>query len=128
WKVPPSLDAMLESLSTLRRPSGSLYRLYTDATAVPDDTPTGYRYGPNRIDIGGTSIDVGFSIDLTIEPSVQELAQKTVACYTGREDVCRALGPSRAEAAGLAPGHRMLQRARVRMAAVAVIVGASRRI
>ena len=51
WKVPPSLDVMLRSLSTLRRPAGSLYRLYTDPTAVQDDTPTGYRYGPNRIDV-----------------------------------------------------------------------------
>ena len=128
WKVPPSLEVMLQSLSTLRRPSGSLYRLYTDASAVLDDTPTGYRYGPNRIDVGGTPVDVGFSVDLTIEPSVQELAQKTVACYTGRQDVCRALGISRAEDAGGALGHRMLERAVVRMAAVAVIDVASGRI
>src|SRR5436190_424839 len=128
WKVPPSLDAMLQSLSTLRRPSGALYRLYTDATAVLDDTPTGYRYGPNRIDVGGTPVDVGFSIDLTIEPSVQELAQKTVACYTGRQDVCRALGISRAEDAGGGLGHRMLARAGVSMAAVAVIDVATGRI
>jgi len=128
WKVPPSLEVMLHSLSTLRRPSGSLYRLYTDAPAVLEDTPTGYRYGPNRIDVGGAPIDVGFSIDLTIEPSVQELAQKTVACYTGRQDVCRALGISRAEDAGRALGHRMLERAVVRMAAVAVIDVASGRI
>src|SRR5437667_3908502 len=128
WKVPPSLEVMLQSLSTLRRPSGSLYRLYTDASAVLDDTPTGYRYGPNRIDVGGTPVDVGFSIDLTIEPSVQELAQKTVACYTGRQDVCRALGISRAEDAGGVLGHRMLERAVVRMAAVAVIDVASGRI
>jgi hypothetical protein len=128
WKVPPSLDVMLRSLSTLRRPSGSLYRLYTDATGVLDDTPTGYRYGPNRINVGGAPIDVGFSIDLTIEPLVQELAQKTVACYTGRQDVCRALGISRAEDAGRALGNRMLERAVVRMAAVAVIDVASGRI
>jgi hypothetical protein len=128
WKVPPSLDVMLQSLSTLRRPSGSLYRMYTDATAVQEDTATGYRYGPNRIDVGGSPIDVGFSIDLTIDPSVQELAQKTVACYTGRQDVCRALGMSRNEDAGRALGHRMLERAMVRMAAVAVIDVASGRI
>ena len=128
WKVPPSLDVMLQSLATLRRPSGALYRLYTDATAVMEDTPTGYRYGPNRIGVGGTPIDVGFSIDLTIEPSVQELAQKTAACYTGRQDVCRALGISRAEDAGRALGHRMLESAVVRMAAVAVIDVASGRI
>ncbi len=127
WKVPPSLDMMLASLTTLRRPSGSLYRLYTDATAV-EDTPTGYRYGPNRIDVGGTPIDVGFSVDITIEPAVQALAQKTVACYTGRQDVCRALGVSRAEDKGHAIGQRMLERAVVRMAAIAVIDVASGRI
>ncbi len=48
--------------------------------------------GPNRIDIGGAPVDVGFSIDLTIDPSLQALAQQTAACYTGRDDVCRALG------------------------------------
>ena len=94
--MPPSLDAMLQPLETLRRPSGALYRLYTDAPAEPDDAPAGYRYGPNRIDVGGTPVDVGFSVDLTIDPAVQALAQKTAACYTGRQDVCRALGMSRA--------------------------------
>ena len=38
------------------------------------------------------AVDVGFSIDLTIDPALQALAQKTAACYTGRHDVCRALG------------------------------------
>ena len=128
WKVPPSLDVMLQSLSTLRRPSGSLYRLYTDASATTDDTPTGYRYGPNRVDVHGAPIDVGFSIDLTIEPSVQELAQKTAACYTGRQDVCRALGMSRNEDNGRALGYRLLERAMVRMAAIAVIDVATGRI
>ncbi len=128
WKVPPSLDVMLAPLATLRRPSGSLYRMYTDAEEFGDDAPAGYRYGPNRIAVGGTPIDVGFSVDITIEPSVQALAQKTVACYTGRQDVCRALGISRAEDAGLAVGHRMLERAVVRMAAVAVIDVATGRI
>jgi len=128
WKVPPSLDVMLRSLSTLTRPSGSLYRLYTDAADEPDGTPTGYRYGPNRIELHGSPIDVGFSVDLTIEPAVQELAQKTAACYTGRHDVCRALGMSRNEDAGRALGSRLLEGAMVRMAAVAVIDVASGRI
>ena len=121
WKVPPSLDVMLQSLATLRRPSGALYRLYTDAGATPDDTPTGYRYGPNRIDWHGTPIDVGFSVDITIDPSLQELAQKTAACYTGRQDVCRALGMTRNEDSGHPLGNKLLERAMVRMAAVAVI-------
>jgi hypothetical protein len=128
WKVPPSLDVMLQSLATLRRPSGSLYRLYTDTTELPDETPTGYRYGANRVEMRGAPIDVGFSIDLTIDPAVQELAQKTAACYTGRQDVCRALGISRKEDAGRALGYRMLEQAMVRMAAVAVIDVASGRI
>jgi hypothetical protein len=127
WKVPPSLDALLQPLSTLRRPSGTLYRLYTEA-ALEGDAPTAYRYGPNRIDVGGTPVDVGFSVDLTIEPSLQALAQRTAACYTGRQDVCSALGMARAEDAGHALGHRMLERAVVRMAAVAVVDVASGRI
>ena len=128
WKVPPSLGAMLQSLSTLRRPSGSLYRLYTDASETPDGTPTGYRFGPNRVEVHGAPVDVGFSVDLTIEPAVQELAQKTAACYTGRHDVCRALGMSRNEDAGQPLGHRLLEQAMVRMAAVAVIDVATGRI
>ena len=128
WKVPPSLDVMLQSLATLRRPSGSLYRLYTDAAAAQDDTPTGYRYGPNRIEWRGSPIDVGFSVDITIDPSLQELAQKTAACYTGRQDVCRALGMTRNEDNGQPLGNRLLERAMVRMAAVAVIDVASGRI
>src|SRR4030095_6499732 len=121
WKVPPSLDALLQSLSTLRQPSGSLYRLYTETAADAGAPPTGYRYGPNRIEINGNPVDVGFSVDITIDPSVQALAQKTVACYTGRQDICRALGISRREDAGRAVGANMLEKALVRMAAIAVI-------
>jgi len=128
WKVPPSLDVMLQSLSTLRLPSGSLYRLYTDAAEGQGVTPTAYRYGPNRVDVAGSPTDVGFSVDLTIDPALQELAQKTAACYTGRQDVCRALGISRNEDAGHPLGYKMLEQALVRMAAVAVIDVASGRI
>ena len=128
WNVPPSLAVMLQPLATLQRTTGSLYRLYTEAPPARDVTPTAYRYGPNRIDIGGTPIDVGFSVDLTIEPAVQALAQKTAACYTGRQDVCKALGITRGEDAGHPVGHRMLERAVVRMAAIAVVDVASGRI
>ena len=75
WSVPPSLSVMLRPLATLQRPTGSLYRLYTDAQAASGATPTAYRYGANRIEVGGNPIDVGFSIDLTIDPQVQALAQ-----------------------------------------------------
>jgi hypothetical protein len=121
WSVPPSLAVMLQPLSTLQRPTGSLYRLYTDGAPSTDATPTSYRFGPNRIAIGGTPIDVGFSVDLTIEPEVQALAQKTAACYTGRQDVCRTLGVQRSEDTAHVIGHRMLEHAVVRMAAIAII-------
>ncbi|HYR01296.1 MAG TPA: hypothetical protein VET86_14725 [Casimicrobiaceae bacterium] len=127
WKVPPSLDVMLQPLATLRRPSGSLYRLYTEAVA-DDEAPTGYRHGPNRIDLDGSPVDVGFSLDLTIDPALQELAQKVAACYTGRHDVCGALGIARHEDDGHPLGYRMLEQAMVRMAAIAVIDVASGRI
>jgi hypothetical protein len=128
WNVPPSLALMLRPLASLQQPAGSLYRLYTDAAPDPGATPTSYRYGPNRIDIGGTPIDVGFSIDLTIEPAVQALAQRTAACYTGRQDICRALGLARSEDAAKVFGHRMLEQAVVRMAAIAIIDIATGRI
>jgi len=121
WNVPPSLGALLQPLETLHRPTGSLYRALTAARAQPAASPAPYRYGPNRIDIAGTPIDVGFSIDLTIDPALQALAQRTAACYTGREDVCRALGIRRKEDGTDAVGHRLLEHAQVRMAAVAVI-------
>jgi hypothetical protein len=127
WKVPASLDAMLQPLATLRRPAGSLYRLYTDPAGVADAAPTAYRFGPNRIDVDGTPVAVGFSVDLTIAPGMQELAQKVAACYTGRHDVCRALGIVRHEDEGKPLGSRMLEQAMVRMAAIAIVdVGSGR--
>ena len=39
WMVPPSLHAMLQPLESLRQPSGSLYRLYTDAEAAAAGRP-----------------------------------------------------------------------------------------
>ena len=74
------------------------------------------------------ALDVGFSIDLTIDPALQALAQKTAACYTGRHDVCRALGMHRNEDGDQALGEQLLEGAMVRMAAVAVIDVASGRI
>jgi len=179
WSVPPSLDVMLRSLATLRRPTGALYRFYTErpsqddasvgpltlaldrvvagadavvasvnaarATAqsavdtrpqsqaapggarsnasdnVADRDESGVGFGPNRIMAGGASIDVGFSVDITIDPALQALAQRTAACYTGRQDVCEAAGIHRKEDEGKAIGHRLLEHAMVRMAAVAII-------
>ncbi|HEV8691143.1 MAG TPA: hypothetical protein VGQ91_12655 [Ideonella sp.] len=115
WMVPPSLQAMLQPLEALRQPNGSLYRQVSDSHG-------------NRVALGGASVDVGYSIDLTIDPATQALAQKTAACYTGRHDVCDALGLQRAEDKGQPIGHQLLEGAMVRMAAVAVIDVASGRI
>ena len=120
WKIPPSLGTLLQPLETLHRPGGSLYRLYTASDATTT-APERARRGPNRIDIGGAPVDVGFSIDLTIDPELQGLAQRVAACYTGRDDVCRALGVTRKEDVGRVLGARLLEHAQVRMAAVAVI-------
>ncbi|MEP7302180.1 MAG: hypothetical protein ABI699_11675, partial [Caldimonas sp.] len=66
WSVPPSLQAMLQPLESLRQPTGALYRLHTAADAparpLPGDPPA----RPNRIVLDGSGVDVGFSIDLTI--------------------------------------------------------------
>ena len=128
WKVPPSLGTMLQPLETLHRPTGLLYRSYTAANDEVVPVRTSHSYGPNRIDLGGTPVDVGFSIDLTIDPALQALAQKTAACYTGRDDICRAVGIERKEDASQAIGHRLLEHAMVRMAAIAIIDVASGRI
>ena len=124
WSVPPSLQAMLQPLETLRQPTGALYRLQT-GTGGPGDADE--RAAPNRIVIDGSGVDLGFSIDLTIDPSLQALAQKTAACYTGRQAACRALGLQR-QADKQALGEPLLEGAMVRMAAVAVIDVASGRI
>ena len=128
WMVPPSLQAMLQPLESLRQPSGALYRLETDAGSAQPGRAGDARATPNRIVLDGSGVDVGFSIDLTIDPQLQALAQKTAACYTGRHDVCRALGLRREEDKDRPLGEPLLEGAMVRMAAVAVIDVASGRI
>ena len=127
WRSPASLSVMLQPLEPLHRPSGALYRAYTQAVADEIDTPT-FRHGPNKLELNGSPVDVGFSIDLTIDPEVQALAQQTAACYTGYTEICRALGMQRKEDAGRGIGATMLERAMVRMAAVAIIDVATGRI
>ena len=139
WSVPPALSTLLAPLDTLRRPSGILYRAYTEPAAEPAESspwagrqapadPTDYRYGPNRITLDGAVVEMGFSVDLTIDPALQALAQKTAACYTGQQAACRMLGMARREDGRQPLGHRLLERAVVRMAAVAVVDVASGRI
>jgi hypothetical protein len=108
WQVPPSLSGMLRALDPLHR-------------------STAARQEPNRVPVGNTLVDVGYSVDVTIVPGTQALAQRVAACYTGRQDVCRALGIVRKEDADLPIGHQLLEEAMVRMAAVAIIdVGSGR--
>ena len=116
WMVPPSLSALIQPLDSLRQPGGSLYRLAADAGAI------------RRVALDGAPVEVGGSVQLTIDPSLQALAQKTVACYTGRHELCEALSMARAEDHGEPVGHQLLEGAMVRMAAVAVIDVASGRI
>jgi hypothetical protein len=123
---------MLRTLDTLRQPSGTWYRLQTETPSPTMGTPPGaegpdgpfvaaIRSGPNRAVANGTPVDVGFTTDVTIDPGLQALAQKVTACYTGRQDVCRAIDVRRKEDEGKPIGHRLLERAMVRMAGVAVI-------
>ena len=68
WKVPPSLFTLLQPLESLRQPSGALYRAY----AANDDELPRVRAGRigsrNHVDLDGAAVDVGYSIDLTIDP------------------------------------------------------------
>ena len=130
WQVPPSLQTLLQPLESLRQPTGALYRAYTD-----NDEATGPLHlapaGPdrrNRVSLDGAPLDVGYSIDLAIDPAMQALAQKTAACYTGRHAICGALAMHRREDGSGVLGGKLLEGAMVRMAAVAVIDVASGRI
>jgi hypothetical protein len=100
WSVPPSLSTMLQPLDALKRPNGG------DASFVR---------------VGNARVPVGDAIDVTIDPALQSLAQRVAACYTGRQDVCQALGIARKEDEGKPIGHRLLEHALVRMAAIAIV-------
>lgn len=128
WSVPPSLDLILRPLDALRQPGSSLYQDYTRHENRQAPTPESYRFGPNQADIGGVTLDVGFSVDLTIDRRAQALAQQVAACYTGAQAICSALGIQRAEDEGQPIGHKLLENALVRMAGVAIIDIASGRI
>ncbi|HUP10414.1 MAG TPA: hypothetical protein VMU47_24890, partial [Caldimonas sp.] len=122
WSVPPSLATLLQPLDGARQPASDLHAALTKARRGDPGAPL------NRIVVDGAPVDVGDSIDLTIDPSVQALAQKVAACYTGRADACRALGVHRAEDGERMPGGPMLEGAMVRMAAVAIVDVATGRI
>ena len=105
---------LLQPLEALRQPS---------ATALADGRrrrrrdPPGGPGEPSAARERGRSSTVsrsqaGLSVDITIDPALQALAQKTVACYTGRQDVCRALGIRRAGRRRTAPSARRCSKAR----------------
>jgi hypothetical protein len=121
WSVPPSLFTLLSPLEPLRQPAGALYRAYAGNEDIAARVHAGRIGSRNHVVLDGAPVDVGYSIDVTIDPALQALAQKTAACYTGRHDVCRALGIRRAEDRDGAIGQQLLEGAMVRMAAVAVI-------
>jgi hypothetical protein len=123
WSVPPSLSTLLAPLDALRQPSHPLYRRVARATPT-DGAPAAAH---QRL-LDGAPVDVGYAVQLTIDPSLQALAQKTAACYTGRHAVCRALGMQRRDDAARPLGDALLEGAMVRMAAVAVVDVASGRI
>jgi len=127
--VPPSLFTLLQPLESLRQPSGALYRVYAEGESDPlARAAGGVPASRNRVVVDGGPVDVGYSIDVTIDPALQALAQKTAACYTGRHDVCRSLAMRRAEDRDQPLGSQLLEGAMVRMAAVAIIDIASGRI
>jgi len=132
WMVPPSLGALLQPLDGLRQPSGARLQRYAAATVGAGDAPstllTKAERPFNRVVVDGATVEAGLAVELTIDPALQALAQKTAACYTGRHDVCRALGIRRQEDKDAPLGQRLLEGAMVRMAAVAVIDVASGRI
>ena len=122
WGEPPSLGLILRPLDALRYPGSELYKKYTrseNPNLMPPEEA--YRYGPNQVEIGDTTLDVGFSVDLTLNPVAQSYAQQVAACYTGAQEVCRKLGIERAEDKGKKIGSTLLEDAMTRMTAVVIV-------
>lgn len=120
WSIPKDLGALIGELDALRRPLGRLYRDYAETLPA----------GANRATVGRNEVDVGFNLQLTVEPRTQAIAQRIAACYTGQVAACEQAGIA-FEQVGAAQGAgaaSMWERAAVRMAAVAVIDVASGRI
>ncbi len=120
WSVPADLGTLIAELDALRLPQGKLYQDY--AAQQPE--------GANRTRVGRNEVDVGFNLQLTIEPRTQAVAQRIAACYTGQTGACAQAGLAPAQV-GTAQGPgapAMWEHAVARMTAVAVIDVASGRI
>ena len=129
WSVPPSLAVMLQPLATLQRPTGSLYRLYTDGAADggrhADELSLWSESHRHRRHAGRRR--------LFDRPHHRARGAGVGAADGGllHRAPGRLPGAGRARAAKTrrsAIGHRMLEHAVVRMAAIAVIDIASGRI
>ena len=120
WSIPNDLGALIGELDALRRPLGRLYRDYVDTLPA----------SANRATVGRNEVDVGFNLQLTIEPRTQAIAQRIAACYTGQVAACEQAGIAFDQVgAAQGPGAAsMWERAATRMTAVAVIDVASGRI
>lgn len=135
WSVPPSLPLILRPLDALRQPGSQLYQDYTDLDDGDTRGPGQRAWGRNTVRLGNAILDVGFSVDLTIDGATQAYAQQIASCYTGAQQVCRRLGVHRLEdeadpkgGAAQPIGHKLAENAMVRMAGIAVIDIATGRI
>ncbi|HLL17748.1 MAG TPA: hypothetical protein VK439_03105, partial [Rubrivivax sp.] len=121
WVVPHDVDRLVAELDALRLPQGRLYQNYVDRLPAQ----------ANRRTVGRNEVDVGFNVQLTIDPRTQAIAQRVAACYTGQGAACDQAGIN-FDRVGAAQGGRgaaaMWERAAARVAAVAVIDVASGRI
>lgn len=120
WAIPKDLGLLLAELEALRLPEGKLYNDY--AAAMPD--------GANRRVVGRNEVDVGFNVQLTIDPRTQSIAQQVAECYTGNVAACGLVGID-FNKVGSAQGtgaKAMWEQAAARMTAVAVIDVATGRI
>lgn len=129
WSLPDSLGAMLAELGRVRRPQGDTYARYTEQPPEEGEAPPGESrpHGPNRLVVGKREVDVGFSVQLTLDPAKQRLAQQWARCYTGDVHACELLKLDRRDPLAQL-SEQMYESAAVRMAAVALIDVASGRI
>lgn len=121
WAIPIDLGLLLAELEPLRLPEGKLYNDYA-ATM---------QGGANRRVVGRNEVDVGFNVQLTIDPRTQSIAQQVAECYTGNVAACGLVGIdfNKVGAAEKGPGAKaMWEQAAARMTAVAVIDVATGRI
>lgn len=115
-EVIPSLNTLIAPLDTFRQPFGALYRQLT--TTADDSNGAATR---NQAQLKGAPVDVGFSVDLSLDVPTQALAQQVAACYTGQQAACQQLQVLRQSDKDQPIGHQLLESALVRMAGVAII-------